>query len=274
MGTPRPSDYGKQATLEITRELSNAGLVIVSGLAPGIDTFAHTACVERGGPTVAVVGTGLDEKSLYPQQNLELSRQIVKNGGCLISEYPPSTPGYAGNFPQRNRIVVALSQGVLVVEAKEKSGSLITANLAKIQKKKLFAVPGPIYTLNAKGPNKLIKEGAQLIEGAQDVLEVLPFSGKEKSPRGVNGDFSFPKNGALGKGVSGVRNFPLIPLGKLRTPETPEILIYNALQEGALYIDGIIEKTKLSAPVAGSTLALMEISGKVRNLGGNTYSLN
>src|SRR3989344_1028308 len=173
VGTRRPSDYGQQATLQIAGELSCAGLVIVSGLAPGIDTFAHTACIERGRRTIAVVGTGLDEKSLYPQQNLELSRQIIKYGGCLISEYPPNTPGYAGNFPQRNRLVVALSKGVVVIEGKEKSGSLITANLAKIQNKKLFAVPGPIYTLNAKGPNKLIKEGATLTESAQDVLDVL-----------------------------------------------------------------------------------------------------
>src|SRR6185436_4128165 len=141
--------------------------------APGIDTFAHRACVERGKRTVAVLGSGLDESAIYPQENLELSRQIVKNGGCLISEYPPTKPGMLHQFPARNRIVVALSQGVLVVEAKERSGSLITARLTNEQHKKLFAVPGPIYTLNSKGPNKLIKAGATLTESAQDILDVL-----------------------------------------------------------------------------------------------------
>lgn len=251
VGTRRPSDYGKQVTLEISGELADAGVTVVSGMAPGIDTFAHRACVERGKRTIAVLGTGLDEKTLYPQQNLQLSRDILKHGGCLISEYPPGAPGYAGNFPQRNRLVVALSTAVVVVEAKEQSGSLITANLTKMQKKKLLAVPGQIYMANASGPNKLIKEGAQLIENAQDVLAVLEIDNSRM--------------------VSGTDNSPLIPLGELSVPEK---LIFTALKEEALYIDKIIEKTKLSAPTAASTLALMEISGKVRNLGGNTYSLN
>src|SRR3989344_5642795 len=173
VGTRRPSDYGQQATLQIAEELASAGLIIVSGMAPGIDTFAHKSCVEKGTRTIAVLGTGLDEKSIYPQQNLNLSRKIIETGGCLISEFSPGTPGYPNNFRQRNRIISALSLGVLVVEAKEKSGSLITAGFAKIQQKKLFAVPGQIYTLNAKGPNSLIKEGATLVESAKDILDVL-----------------------------------------------------------------------------------------------------
>ena len=254
VGTRRPSLYGEQTAFQITGELANAGITIVSGMAPGIDTFAHRACVEMGKKTIAVLGTGLDEKTMYPQENIGLSRQIIKNGGCLMSEYPPNTPGYPGHFPQRNRIVIALSLGVLVIEAKEKSGSLITARLANEQKKKLFAVPGPIYTLNSKGPNKLIKAGATLTESAQDILDVLGidnsrlFSGEDNSPRGVNRELSSPEN-------------------------QTESLIFAALREEALYIDKIIEKTKLSAPVVGSTLALMEISGKIRNLGGNVYAI-
>lgn len=244
VGTRRPSSYGQQATLQITGGLTDAGLVIVSGMAPGIDTFAHKACVERGARTIAVLGTGLDEKSIYPQQNLELSRQIIKNGGCLISEFEPGTPGYPNNFRQRNRIISGLSLGVLVVEAKEKSGSLITARYAQEQHKKLFAVPGQIYTLNSKGPNKLIKEGATLVESAQDILDVLGIE---------------------------VQKFATAQI----SAENPaEIAIFAALKEGSLYIDKIIEKTKLNAPIVATTLALMEISGKIRNLGGNTYSLN
>lgn len=244
VGTRRPSSYGEQVAYQITGELVNSGITIVSGLAPGVDTFAHKACVERGKRTIAVLGSGIDESAMYPQENIELSRQIVKNGGCLISEYPPTKPGMLHQFPARNRIVVALSAGVLVVEAKERSGSLITARLANDQHKKLFAVPGPVYTLNSKGPNKLIKAGATLTESAQDILDVL---GIEPS---------------MAQRVEVLAASP------------QENAIFAALQEGALYIDNIIEKTKLSAPVAGSTLALMEISGKIRNLGGNTYSLN
>jgi DNA processing protein len=169
VGTRRASVYGKQVTLQLTSDLAHAGLTIISGLAPGIDTFAHQTCVENKKRTIAILGTGLDEKSIYPQQNLTLAQQIIQQGGCLISEYPPGTPGYPNNFRQRNRIISALSLGILVVEAKEKSGSLITANFAKLQQKKLFAVPGAIYTLNSSGPNKLIKEGATLVEKAQDI---------------------------------------------------------------------------------------------------------
>ena len=193
------------------------------------------------------MGTGLDEKSIYPQQNVQLSRDIIKNGGCLISEFKPGTPGYPNNFRQRNRIISALSLGVLVVEAKEKSGSLITAAYAKKQNKKLFAVPGPIFSLNSAGPNKLIKEGATLVESAQDILDVL-----EIDPRTAQ------------------RVEPFAATAE----NTTENLILQALKEQSLYIDKIIEKTKLSAPAAASTLALMEISGKIRNLGGNVYSLN
>lgn len=245
VGTRRPLLYGQQAAIHITGDLADAGITVVSGMAPGIDTFAHKTCVEKGRRTIAVLGTGLDEETIYPQENVELSRQIIAKGGCLISEYKAGTPGYKNQFPARNRIVVALSQGVVVVEAKEQSGSLITANLAKLQHKPLFAVPGQIYTLNAKGPNKLIKEGATLTESAQDVLDVLKIDVKK-----------------LAKKV------------RAEAENKEESLILDALAEESLYIDDIIKKTKLSAPAVGSALALMEISGKIRNLGGNTYSLH
>lgn len=249
VGTRRPSSYGEQVAFKITSELAAAGITIVSGLAPGIDTFAHRACVENKKRTIAVLGSGLDETAMYPQENVELARQIVANGGCLISEYPPTKPGMLHQFPARNRLVVALSLGVLVVEAKEKSGSLITARLANEQHKKLFAMPGPIYTLNAKGPNKLIKAGATLTESAQDVLDVLEIADVRGTLRGTT-----------------LKNF---------VAENPEeALIFAALQEESLTIDAIIKKTNLSVPAVGAALANMEISGKIRNLGGNTYSLD
>ena len=243
VGTRRASPYGQQATLQITGELADAGLTIVSGMAPGIDTFSHRACVEKRKRTIAVLGTGLDEKSIYPQQNLELSRKIIETGGCLISELPPGTHGSNFTFPKRNRIISGLSLGVLVVEAKEKSGSLITANYAKEHRKKIFAVPGPIFSSNSKGPNKLIRQDAKLVESANDILEELNLA-------------------------------PVKRQKELIAENETEKLILFAIKEEPLYIDKIIEKTKLNASAVASSLALMEISGKIRNLGGNVYGLN
>jgi DNA processing protein len=230
--------------LQISGELIDQGITVVSGLAPGIDTFSHKAVVEKKKRTIAVLGTGLDEKSIYPQTNLILSRKIIEYGGCLISELPPKTSGSKFSFPRRNRIISGLSSGVLVIEAKEKSGSLITANFAIKQNKKLFAVPGPIYSLNSAGPNKLIKNGAKLVQNLNDVLTELNLKQLELIKEKV----------------------------EAKNPE--EKLVLEALKEGSLHIDKIIEKTKLNSSIAVSTLALMEVSDKVKNLGANIYSLN
>jgi len=243
VGTRMASAYGKQVALEIAGDLAEAGLTIVSGMAPGIDTFVHQATLERKGRTIAVLGTGLDEKSIYPQSNLKLAKKILETGGCLISEYPPGTPGSKFTFPNRNRIISGLSLGVLVVEAKQKSGALITAHHAFEQKRKVFAIPGSIHSLNSKGCHYLIKKGAKLVENANDILKEL--------------------------------NLPeLTSPGLMRGETEEENLILGVLKEGVLDIDKIIEKTKLSAATVASTLAVLEIKGKVRNLGGNTYAIN
>ncbi len=245
VGTRMCSPYGKQVALEIAGDLAEAGLIIVSGLAPGIDTFAHTAVVERNKRTIAVLGTGLDEKSIYPQSNLKLAQRILETGGCLISEYPSGTPGSKFTFPQRNRIISGLSSGVLVVEAKQKSGALITAGWARKQGRKIFAVPGPVHSLNSKGPHYLIKNGAKLVENANDILKELNLSlSVSDTDRTVRGE------------------------------NEGENSILEALKEEALYIDKIIEKTKLPASIVASTLTILEIKGKVRNLGRNIYAIN
>ena len=243
VGTRRYSDYGKQIALEIASDLSEAGLIIVSGLAPGIDTFCHQAAVERKKPTIAVLGTGLDEKSIYPQSNLKLAEKIIETSGCLISEYPPGTRGTQFTFPQRNRIISGLSLGVLVIEAKIKSGSLITAEWAKKQKRLVFAVPGPVHSSNSKGTNYLIKNGAKLVENADDILKELSLPLKIKTAEVV--------------GETSVENS-----------------ILRVLKEESLHIDKIIEKTKLPASAVGSTIAILEIKDKIRNLGGNTYAIS
>lgn len=246
VGTRRCSPYGKRAALEITGDLAEAGLTIVSGLAPGIDTFSHQACLEREKRTIAVLGTGLDEKSIYPKENIKLTQKIVESGGCLISELPPGTPGSRFSFPKRNRIISGISQGVLVIEAKEKSGALITTNYAFLQKRKVFAIPGPIFSSNSKGPHNLIKQGAKLVDNANNILREL----------------NLPAHLALQGEV-----------GRPNSQTSKENLILNTLKEETLYLDKIIEKTKLNPAVVASTLTVLEIKGKVRNLGGNIYAL-
>ncbi|MCD6500901.1 DNA-processing protein DprA [bacterium] len=242
VGTRKCSDYGKELAFSIAQDLAETGITVVSGMARGIDTMAHKGALESGGRTIAVLGTGIDERSIYPQENLKLAKKILKNGGCLISEYPPGTPGIKWNFPERNRIISGISLGVLVVEAKFGSGALITANWAKEQRRKIFAVPGPVHSKNSQGPHSLIKKGAKLVENANDILEEL--------------------------------NLPKAERKKLKGGSLEENLILKVLKEGSLHIDKIIEKTKLSPQIVSANLSLMEIEGKVKNLGGNTYALS
>ena len=244
VGTRLTSSYGKQVALEIVGDLAEAGLTIVSGLAPGIDTLCHQATIEKNKRTIAVLGTGLDKESIYPQANLKLAEKILETGGCLISEYPPGTPGSKFTFPKRNRIISGLSLGVLVIEAKLNSGALITADWARAQGRGIFAVPGSVHSLNSRGCHYLIKRGAKLVENANDIL-------KELNLPGLTSGFKCEVEGE----------------------NREENLIFDALREGALDIEKIIERTELSAAQVASTLAILEIKGKVRNLGGNIFAL-
>lgn len=247
VGCRRCSDYGKEIAFSFAKELAQAGLVIVSGMARGIDTYAHKGALSVNCRTIAVLGTGLNEKTIYPQENLGLAKKIIETGGCLISEYPPEYPGSKYTFPQRNRLIAGICLGVLVVEAKYKSGALITAKYAKEQGKKVFAAPGSIHSLNSKGPHSLIRQGALLVEKPQDILKAL--------------NVNYPPP-------------PFLPLpkggGELGESEK---LIRTALVEGNLHIDKIIEKTGLASQAVSGALSLMEIEGKIKNLGGNTYAL-
>lgn len=244
VGSRRCSNYGRQATLTIASELAQAGLTIISGLALGIDTCAHQGALEKNKRTIAVLATGLDDESIYPRQNLKLVYQILENSGCLISEWPAKTPGYKANFPARNRIIAGLALATLVIEARQRSGALITARQAKKQKRKLLALPGSIYSDNSKGSHQLIKEGAELVEGSADILKQLAL------------------NNGLGFRPQTVK------------PSTAqETLVLKALKQGPLFIDEIIKITGLSTARACGLLAIMEIEGKIRNLGANHYSI-
>lgn len=170
VGSRNPTPQGESNARQFARVFGEAGLCVVSGLALGVDGAAHDGALLGGGTTVAVVGTGLDR--VYPKQHLALAHRIAQHG-LIISEFPLGTPPLTANFPKRNRLISGLSQGTLVVEAALKSGSLITARLAAEQGKEVFAIPGSIHSPQSRGCHALIKQGAKLVESAQDVLEEL-----------------------------------------------------------------------------------------------------
>lgn len=240
VGTRRCTSYGEKICQRITQDLTRAGLGIVSGMARGIDTQAHKACLEQGGKTVAVLGTGIDKKSIYPKSNLNLYKQIVNNSGAVLSEYPPGTKAERYHFPERNRIISGLSVGILVVEAPEKSGALITADWAKKQGRPLFAVPGSVFSIVSQGPNALIKKGAFAATCARDILIKLNLE-QETVQKKIE---------ALG-------------------PEEKKIT--DVLQKGAAHIEDIIRQTGIGPKRVSTILSRMEIEGKVENLTGNTF---
>jgi DNA processing protein len=246
VGARRCTVYGKQIALEIGGGLAKTGIVIVSGMAEGIDTFAHQSALQNNCPTIAVLGTGLDRKSIYPQSNLKMMDNIIKQGGCIISEFPEGTPGHKANFPKRNRIVSALSQALVVVEAKEKSGSLITANYSKSYQKPVFAVPGPIYSQCSAGCNKIIKNNdAKLITDYKDILLELNIINNE-----------------------GNQQICLLGL------TDNEKMVLKALSAKPSDIDTIIQATKLSAQDVCIAISNLEIDGKIKNLGSNIFSIS
>src|ERR1043165_3979278 len=173
VGSRRCSTYGQNAALMLSRELAQRGVTIISGLARGIDAAAHRGALEAGGKTIAVMGTGLDQ--FYPRDHSKLGLEILKNGGALVTQFPLGTPPVSENFPYRNRVISGLTLGVVVVEAAENSGSLITARLAMEQNREVFAIPGNITSRNSFGTNYLIKgAAAKLVQQWQDIASELP----------------------------------------------------------------------------------------------------
>lgn len=172
IGSRMCSTYGENASEMLARDLASRGICIISGLARGIDAAAHKGAMRGAGKTIAVLGTGVD--AVYPRENTGLTREILASGGCLVTQFPLRTPPLKDNFPYRNRIISGLSLGVLIVEASERSGSLITARLAAEQNREVMAVPGNITSGNSFGTNYLIKSGAKLVQQWQDVVSELP----------------------------------------------------------------------------------------------------
>ena len=169
IGCRENSKYGEIATKKLSYELAKKGIVTISGLARGIDSISHSAILQAKGKTIAVIGSGID--NIYPKENIELANEIIKNGGAIVSEYIVGTKAEKMHFPARNRIISGMSDGVIVIEAKKKSGTMITVDFALEQGKDVFALPGNITSINSEGTNELIKNGAKIITNVQDILE-------------------------------------------------------------------------------------------------------
>lgn len=243
VGSRKYSNYGKKVASEMAYKLASNGLTIVSGLALGIDSFAHEATLLAKGNTIAVLACGLD--SIYPVSNIRLGDKMLANGGAIISEFPLGTPALNYNFPIRNRIIAGLSLGTLVIEAAQSSGSLLTATAALDYNREVFAIPGEIYSENSEGTNKLIKLGAKLVTSYKDILDELNFEEK--------------------KGFERVKKI---------LPDSPEEDILLRLLGKPTFIDELVKKSSLNTAQVNAVLIQMELKGKVQNLGGTRYVIN
>ncbi|MEW6325200.1 MAG: DNA-processing protein DprA [Nitrospirota bacterium] len=252
VGSRRPSHYGQAMAERIGRELSGAGFVVVSGLARGIDAAAHRAALEAGGRTVAVLGCGVDR--VYPRENRALQEAIGQRG-AVISEFAPGTPPLPGHFPRRNRLISGLALGVVVVEAGDKSGSLITARLALEQGREVFAVPGNVGAGGSVGTNRLIKSGAMLLEGIDDILDAVAAHLDRRSLRRPPAN----RNQAYGDG------------GLVLTAEEQNVLEH--LTQEPRHVDELAARSGRPIQQIAALLVAMEIKGGVRQLPGNYYCL-
>ncbi len=257
VGSRNASQAGLKNAHAFCHDLSKSGLVISSGLASGIDTQAHQGALDAGGQTIAVMGTGIN--SIYPKSNHELAKTIA-NQGAVVTEFPLNTPPHAYNFPRRNRIIAGLSVGTLVVEATNKSGTLITARLAMENNRPVMAIPGSIHNPMSKGCHQLIKQGAKLVESAQDIMEELTPSIDMLSDQLKDSLVSMEDSS-----LELTDDQPNISL----TESQKHIL--NQLDFIPTSFDAIVDQSELSSAEVASNLLIMELSGLVEKLPGAKY---
>jgi len=240
VGTRRVTPYGRQITEELSSFLAANGLTVISGLAPGVDAISHTAALKVGGRTIGVLGSGVDK--IYPPEHRVLSEQIMAHG-AIISDYAPGTPPEASDFPPPNRIISGLSLAVVVIEAGETSGALITAEFAAEQGREVFAVPGSILAPQSKGTNKLIQKGALPLLSVNDLMQALDITriGDQKTAR------------------------------KIMPADTTEAKLLSVLGSEPLHVDEIRNQSELPIEKVSAALALMELKGMVRQVGGMNY---
>lgn len=246
VGARSATPYGKKVARSLARELSSQGVVVVSGMARGIDTEAHLGALEETGETVAVLGSGINV--VYPRENGEIFKRIAERG-VVVSEFPLDTVPEPGNFPRRNRIISGLSYGVLVVEAGLKSGALITADFALEQGRDVFAVPGPITAKNSEGCNNLIKQGAKLTTCVEDILE----------------EYSSVYNAKANSALSG-NDFLLL--------DSEESLIIQCMGYEPCHIDELLAMSGMDVGKLSQVLLQMELKGLIKAMPGNYYLKN
>jgi DNA processing protein len=262
VGTRQPSPYGAGMAELLSRDLANRRMVILSGMARGVDTAAHKGAIEAGGKTVAVWGTGIDV--IYPKENKKLAEQIVATGGTIVSEYPLGTFPAPQNFPIRNRILSGMSVGVLVIEAAEYSGTRITARCAMEQNRDVYAVPGNVTNKNAWGPNTLIKQGAKLTATWEDIWEDLP----SEIRLALEDEQAAAGGGAESKSGGAASLFNDTPL-----PEHERIVFEQLRHDESTQLDQLIEQleAKLGSAEIFTALFELELAGRVRQLPGKNY---
>ena len=249
VGARKHSAYGEKIIQTLIPNLAKQGIEIISGLALGIDSLAHQSALDAGGKTIAFLGSGLMEDMVYPYQNRRLAENIIQSGGALVSEFSPRTPPYKQNFPRRNRLIAGLAQATLVVEAGQKSGSLITASYALEENREVLAVPGNIFSPLAVGSNWLIKSGAKTITGPNDILEIFGIDITTTTRDKITMDI--PKTAG---------NSPA------------KKIIYAILREAhdrseRISADEISKKSQLDMATINSTLSILEIEGLAENDG-------
>jgi len=249
VGTRKASHYGKETARKLAYELSSIGFTIVSGLAAGIDTFAHKGALEANGRTLAIFGTGVDV--VYPSTNKSLANEILSSG-ALVSEFPMGMGPEKGTFPRRNRVISGLSLGVVVVEGHYDSGAMITAKYALDQGREVFAVPGNVGLDQSKGPHWLIKQGAKLIESVEDVLDEL--------------NMVLPEKGVPKMATKKTKDYSNLPAEEQR--------IIKALSSEPKYIDNISAESGLSISEVSSRLMMLEVKKIIRQLPGKMFVLN
>ncbi len=244
VGTRKASKYGWDAAHRLSNALAQQGITIVSGLAQGIDAAAHRGALSAGGRTIAVVGNGID--IIYPRDNSDLAEEIVEKG-AMISELPIGTPPVGTNFPQRNRIISGISHGVLVAEAPERSGALNTVSHASAQGRDVFAVPHNIFSVNGRGCNLLIQDGAKLVKDVNDILDELNIT-------------HFAAQTA-------------IQVEQIQPANETESVILSQLDVDPTHVDDIVRQTQLPTATVTSTLALLELKGLAESAGAMQYCL-
>jgi DNA processing protein len=245
VGSRKTSPYGRWITDKISREMSEQGVTIVSGMARGVDSIAHWGSLSKGGRTIAVLGCGVDV--IYPPENRPLLTKIVEHG-AVLSEFPMGAPPEGIHFPRRNRIISGLSIGVVVVQAGAKSGSLITADYALDQGREVFAIPGNVGADGSRGTHRLIKEGAKLVESSEDILETILPQWKKESQTPAD---------------------PFLPERELSNEEKA---VYHLMGDMPLHIDGVIRESRLDPGKVSSVLLNLELKGLIVQWPGKCFT--